>query len=368
MRNLLFITALILTTTFSCTTEEITLNDNSNDLPLLVLNNEGKNSSYTSGKTAADINVCRTIPLISPTNEKVGFVDFGMAYNQVIITYRTTDNAKIKDISLSLREDISNDFFPTNTDGSPNIEAFEIRESFNDAVNTVTYYIDQDYYANDYSFATMATLEIDEEYSIETWSHGNRFDNSNFAMYSSIAAAKCGAVYETCEALTDINMFIPLHANTSGVYPEQGQEAEVISLNPMNSSANGFLEIPLTFDISTEKFGNTTLSISFEDLDLEQKIINAYGNSILFYETLELRDENRNLLTTLDHTHAESGNFNWEYRVSNEMFIENPSEITFYVVLNAHLELQSGSGIQIQNTIEAMRDIKLCGSKMGGIE
>lgn len=368
MRNLLLITTLILTATFSCTTKEIPLNDHSNELPLLVLSKEGKNSSYISDKTAPDINVCKTVPLISPNNEKVGFVDFAMAYNQVIITYRTLSNTHIKDISLSLREDITNEFFPTNKDGSPDVEAFEIKESFNDGVNTVTYYIEQDYYANNYAYATMATLEIDGQYSVETWTYGNRFNNSKHAMYSIMASGKCDAVFKSCDALSDIDMFIPLHANTSGVYPEQGQQFEIVSLNPLNSNANGFLEIPLTFVTINEKYGNAKLSISFEDLNLEQATINAYGNSILFYETFELRDENRNLLATLDHTHNKSGNFDWTYKVSHDLLLENPSEITFYVTLNANLALLSGNGIQIQNTIEAIRDIKLCGAKMGEIK
>lgn len=188
-----------------------------------------------------------------------------------------------------------------------------------------------------------------------------------------------------------------------------------MSLTSWGNYSEGYLWIDLVFPGLPSGFRDAVLSITFEDLDLIHRGLNAGSQWVYLLEAFTLTDSSQNQLAELRNVHHETeiingnrvtichkyntpaeqtkyqninsleahlnhgdhlgvclddysvdyydpeddGEFTWEYDVDNSLL--TGSSLTLKALFESHTELFYGNSISLSNTSESITDISLCG-------
>ncbi len=162
-----------------------------------------------------------------------------------------------------------------------------------------------------------------------------------------------------CIYITDKDFYIPLKQSSSGDYPTFGSSSDQVTLNSSNNSSTGYVNVNFNFSNIPTGFTDAVLHIDFEDLDLQVDQFNISGSIVTLQEAFSLFDVNSNLLTSLDETHPDDGEFTWQTFIPN--YLIAGSSLTLKTRLSSELNLLSG-GLTVTNSLDGMSNIQLCGS------
>ena len=362
MKTQIYVIALLILSIFSCSNDPV---ENTNDLDTYVLIEDSQFNFTRSTAIPAEENLCSRIALISENHVEVGVIDFILTSTEIIASFKTLDNFTLVSTNLSMI-DPSIESFPMLANGIPMVSAFEYAETHHGDEKVFAYTIEMESFADAYAFIPFATVQDQNGILHDVWGIANKFTDMSTAAFPQIAPGKCGDIKIECYESSDVEFYIPLSQETSGVFDVDGTSADIVSITPDSPTTEGYLEVELMFGAIPKGLGKAKLSIDFNDLDLYTDYISSGGNEATFVETFTLRNEMGETVAILDGSHHQDGNFNWIYDLPNGSF--DGEEFTLYVTFNTHLELTQGNGLQVTNTIEGMFNISICGEIRTGIE
>ncbi len=186
------------------------------------------------------------------------------------------------------------------------------------------------------------------------------FNRSGFSPFIETAHATvipCGE--EVCNYTDDMNFYTALSATASGTYPTKGTTADQVTLSRSNPTSSGYLDLNLDFDYIDSELTDPSISINFSDLDLHGDTVTSGSNTATLFETFTLYDTSGNQLAYLDSSYGSDDNFTWSTPIDKDLIIDNTLHLR--ARMTATVTLTTGSSITLQNTIEGMSDISICG-------
>ena len=354
MKNLCYSLLLIVGTFFSCSVEEIDNPGNFESLTHIDLNaldNSIQDRSASQGVR------CFKKPLKQANGKRVGWLSFVVTDNDVIVTYRLSNEYSINETHLSLEAWTLDQIDQINTD-TPQLKDFPYFTDHGDG---------SDLQWNRYSYtikkSTLGKFSRYAAFALVTDSKGQQKAIWAAAWESFMLAdfSLCGTWpdEDVVRTVSDIDYYAPLSAETSGSYPTYGMHAETVTVTSENPLSEGYVDIELKFTDIPVGFTKSTLSIDFLDLDLHPDMIQSGENMVDFHETFTLYDQEMKQIITLNDSHEQDGDFTWTYDISDSLL--SGDELTFYVRITASLMLMEGTGITASNTIEHMKNITLTG-------